>query len=115
MRRSHEPLLWLLFGAGGLLAAWLGPALILFTGILVPIAAERGVTLLGYEAARGLLQGPAGLAAVAVVTLLLFHAAHRIHHTLHDLGLPAGRRTRLGCYGAAVAGGALAAAAVLAL
>ncbi|MFP4647946.1 MAG: fumarate reductase subunit FrdD [Halorhodospira sp.] len=116
MRRSPEPPLWLLFGAGGLLAALIGPALVAFTGILMPAAAQRGVALLDYETMHALLQAPVARGcAVAVITLMLFHAAHRIYHTLRDLGLRAGRGVRIVCYSGAAAGGLLAVVAVVGL
>lgn len=37
MKRSNEPIFWSLFGAGGLLAALIGPALVFITGIAVPL------------------------------------------------------------------------------
>jgi fumarate reductase subunit D len=36
MKRSNEPIFWALFGAGGMLAALIGPALVFITGIAVP-------------------------------------------------------------------------------
>ncbi len=114
MRQSHEPPCWLLFGAGGTLAALVAPALILYTGVLAPVMAERGMALLDYEAARAIIQGPlAGGTIVVAVTLLGFHAAHRIYHTACDLGARGGRGMRAACYGAAAGGGGIAASALL--
>ena len=36
MKRSIAPVFWLLFGAGGMLAALAGPALVLITGLAAP-------------------------------------------------------------------------------
>src|SRR5471032_1582047 len=36
MKRSNEQIFWSLFGAGGMLAALIGPALVFITGIAVP-------------------------------------------------------------------------------
>ena len=37
----------------------------------------------------------------AVIALFLWHAAHRIFHTLHDIGIHAGMGAKLICYGSA--------------
>ena len=37
MRRSNAPVFWLLFGAGGMLSALLGAALVSITGIAAPL------------------------------------------------------------------------------
>ena len=37
LKRTHEPIVWSLFGAGGVLSAMFGPMLILVTTILVPL------------------------------------------------------------------------------
>ena len=37
MKRSNEPILWDLFGAGGVLSALLAPILIFITGIVTPV------------------------------------------------------------------------------
>ncbi len=116
MKRSHEPPLWLLFGAGGLLAALLGPALILLTGVVVPVAAERGVEVLGYEATRELLARPlVGVLLALSLGVVLWHAAHRIYHTLRDLGMRAGQGVWWACYGSAAIGTLVAIGAVIAL
>jgi fumarate reductase subunit D len=48
MKRSDEPVYWLLFGAGGVVAAVLLPVLILITGLLVPLGILNADTL-SYE------------------------------------------------------------------
>jgi fumarate reductase subunit D len=35
----------------------------------------------------------------AVIALFLWHAAHRIFHSLHDIGIHAGTGAKLLCYG----------------
>lgn len=89
-RRAVEPVFWALFGAGGLLAALLGPALALVTLVLAPLGWLLPPETLSYARVLAFVQGwPGKLAVLAVVSLFLFHGVHRIHHTLHDLGLPA--------------------------
>jgi Fumarate reductase subunit D len=48
MKRSDEPVYWLLFGAGGVVAAVLLPVMILITGLLVPLGILNADTL-SYE------------------------------------------------------------------
>lgn len=36
-KRSNVPIFWLLFGAGGMMAALFGPILVFITGIAVPL------------------------------------------------------------------------------
>jgi fumarate reductase subunit D len=112
MKRSHEPLFWALFGAGGMLSALLAPALVVVTGIALPLG-WLPASAWGHAEWLAALQHPlARLALLAVVALFLFHGGHRIRHSLHDLGLPGGAWMRLAgiaCYGLAMAGSALAA------
>jgi fumarate reductase subunit D len=109
MKRSHEPVFWALFGAGGMLSALLAPVLILVTGIAVPLGWLPADTL---SAARlqGLLSHlPARLAALALISLFMFHGCHRLLHSLHDLGLPRARLAPWLFYGAAAAATLMAA------
>jgi fumarate reductase subunit D len=39
---------------------------------------------------------------LAVIALFAWHAAHRIFHSLHDVGIHAGALARLVCYGVAL-------------
>jgi fumarate reductase subunit D len=114
MKRSNQPILWSLFGAGGMLAALVGPALVFITGI----AAPTGVLpdLMSYRHALAFARNGAGkLFLFLVVSLFLWHGAHRIFHSLHDLGLPTGTLAKLLCYGLALAGTVASAVALLAL
>jgi len=101
-RRSHEPLVWLLFAAGGMLAAMLLPALIFVTGIAVPAGLLPEASL-DYPRVMRLVGGvPGKLGAFVCVSLLFWHAMHRIFHGLHDLGIDANRNQyRLATYGLA--------------
>lgn len=86
-RRSHEPVVWLLFAAGGMIAAMLLPALIVVTGLAEPAGLLPAASL-DYERVARLVGSPVGkLLAFAVVSLLFWHAMHRIFHGLHDLGI----------------------------
>ena len=56
MKRSHEPIFWSLFGAGGVLSALTAPILILITGIIAPIGVWMPQQALRYERVLGFAQ-----------------------------------------------------------
>jgi fumarate reductase subunit D len=107
-KRSLEPLLWLLFSAGGVLSALLLPALALLFGIAFPLgwlaAPSHGHLL-------GVLRHPlTRVTFFLLCTLALFHWAHRFRYTLYD-GLQIkhlNELINLFCYGGAIAGSAAA-------
>ncbi|MGD2172224.1 MAG: fumarate reductase subunit D [Gammaproteobacteria bacterium] len=96
MKRSHEPVFWSLFGAGGMLSALTGCALVFVTGIGVPLALWLSPGLMRYENMQAFVDLWAGkLAIFAVIVLFLWHATLRILLLLHDFGLAKGLPTRL--------------------
>ena len=108
MKRSNEPVFWSLFGAGGLLAALIGPALVFITGIAVPFALMNPDTM-NYANILAFCQHWAGkFFAFAVIALFMWHAAHRIAIVLHDLGVHAVALVKFGCYGLALFGTVIA-------
>ena len=105
MKRSHEPIFWSLFGAGGVLSALLAPILIFITGIITPIGIWMPHQALAYERVLAFSQHWIGKALIlAVISLFLFHAAHRIYHGLHDIGVHAGTGAMVASYGGALIG-----------
>lgn len=113
--RSHAPVFWLLFGAGGMLAALLGPGLVLVT-LLAPQGWGLSADLFDYPRmlafgqhwfAKGLL--------FAVVSLFAWHAVHRILCTLHDFGIHKTFGVKVACYGIALSITGVAAYALLAI
>ena len=79
MARSNEPAFWSLFSAGGMVAAFLIPAAILITAYMVPagkIEADNLRMVMSHPISRLLL--------VAMISLPLFHWAHRFRYTLYD-------------------------------
>jgi fumarate reductase subunit D len=116
MKRSHEPILWSLFGAGGVLSALVGPVLILVTGLLVPAGLWLPSEAMSYERMQVFAGNPLGkLVIVAVISLFLWHGMHRVYHGLHDLGLRTGTPALVACYGLALAATLIAAALVLSI
>jgi fumarate reductase subunit D len=116
MKRSNAPIFWGLFGAGGMLAALLGPMLVWITGIGVPLGWLLPRDLMSYPRMLAFAQHGAGKVFIlAVVALFAWHAVHRILHSLHDLLLPTGSAARLLCYGSALAITLAAAAGLLAI
>ena len=105
MKRSHEPIFWALFGAGGMLAALTGPGLVFITGIAVPFGLIFAPDTMSYGHMLAFAQNWAGKCFLfAVVALFLWHAAHRIAILLHDFGVRAAGAVRLFCYGFAFVG-----------
>lgn len=106
MKRSNKPIFWSLFGAGGMLSALIGPALILVTGIAAPF----GYVDLRYERVHSLAQHGLGKVAIfLVISLFLFHGLHRMYHSLHDLGVHVGPGRKALFHGIATAGSVVAA------
>ena len=80
-RATLEPLLWLLFSAGGVVAALLIPVLLLLFGLAFPLgwpsppSHEHMLTVLGHPLSQ--------VTIFVSCTLLLFHSAHRVRFTLY--------------------------------
>ena len=115
MKRSSAPVFWLLFGAGGMLSALFGGVLVFVTGIATPLGWPAGAALMRYPRMLALSQHWFAKGFLfAVIALFAWHAVHRIYHSLHDLGVHAGTRAKLACYGVALAITLVAAAGLLA-
>lgn len=103
MRRSNEPIVWSLFGIGGVLSALLGPVLILITGIIAPTGIGMPLEAMAYPRMLAFAQSWFGkVVLLVVISLFLWHAVHRIRHSLHDLGIHAGTGAAVLCYGFAL-------------
>jgi fumarate reductase subunit D len=108
-RPPIEPLLWLLFSAGGVLSALLVPVLLLLFGVAYPLG---WLTPPSHEAVLELFSKSSVLGWVVRVTLFLlcwlglFHWAHRFRYTLYD-GLQIkhlNEMINVLCYGGAIIG-----------
>ena len=100
MARSNKPILWLPFAAGGQIAAFIIPVLILITGVLMPL----GIVSLSYDKMAAFAHNPLGkLILFGAIAFPAWHAGHRLRMTAHDLGLGGGAMVKLVCYGFAAA------------
>lgn len=116
MKRSTQPIFWLLFGAGGMLSALIGAALVFLTGIAAPLGARGFAAVMTYANVLAFTRNWAGKAFVfAVVALFVWHGAHRIYHSLHDFQVHTGLAAKLACYGLAFIATVVAAAALLSI
>jgi fumarate reductase subunit D len=109
IKRHPEPLLWMLFSAGGMISGMLMPVLILMFGIAFPLG---WVTPPTHTQITAVMANPiARVVLFSLCALSLFHWAHRFRHTLYD-GLQIKHLNEviaMVSYGAAVVGSALAA------
>ena len=107
--RPITPFLWTLFGAGGTIAALLFPVHLVLSGLVFPLGALEAPS---YDVLYALVRHPvARLYLLVVITLPLFHWAHRFRYTLYDV-LQLKHLYRLIavlCYSAALLGSAVAA------
>ena len=108
-QRTSEPFLWLLFSAGGVMAALVLPVLILLFGLAFPMGWLSPPT---HEHWLAVLRHPISRVVLVVICVLaLFHAAHRLRFTLYD-GLQVKHLYEVVnpvCYGGAIVGSVLAA------
>jgi succinate dehydrogenase subunit D len=104
MARPLTPFLWTLFSAGGTVAALLYPVHFFLTGLAFPAG---WLPSPAYGALHSLVVHPlARLYLFVLVSLPLFHWAHRFRYTLYD-GLQLKHLTALIavlCYGTALIG-----------
>jgi fumarate reductase subunit D len=82
IKRHPEPLLWILFSAGGIVSAMLMPILVLLFGLAFPLG---WLAPPPYERMLRVMTNPiTRVVLFALVFLSLFHWAHRFRHTLYD-------------------------------
>ena len=87
MKDFSEPFWWALFAAGGMVAALFMPAHMLVTCLLVPLGLADAPP---WDEMRALFgHGLFRLYLVVLVSLPLFHWAHRFRAAFNDLGLRA--------------------------
>ncbi len=100
MAKSNEPAFWSLFSAGGVVAALFVPITLILTGMAVRaswIREDDLFTLIHHPLTR--------LYLFVLISLPLFHWAHRFRYAAKDLGLKGlGVVLPIVCYGAAILG-----------
>jgi fumarate reductase subunit D len=107
-KRSNEPFVWLLFSAGGVVAALLIPIHLFLFGVAFPLGWLNAPS---YDTVLALASSPIGRLYLFVLCMLpLFHWAHRFRYTLYD-GLQIKHLDELVntfCYGGAIVGTVIA-------
>jgi fumarate reductase subunit D len=103
-RTTVEPFVWLLFSAGGVVAALVLPVLLVLFGVAIPLgwvdAPDHGHML-------AVLRNPlTRLGLLGICALALVHAAHRLRFTLEHAFQLRRADTIIAtvCYGGALAG-----------
>jgi len=85
-KRSIAPIFWLLFGAGGMVSALFGPALILLTGVMLPHGWGIPERFGDFAHADVFARNPLGkLVILGVIALFCWHGAERLFLTLKDM------------------------------
>ncbi len=85
MAKSNKPIFWSLFAAGGTLAAFLAPVLAL---LFLLLSLSHAPDVLSYARLHAFAAHWFGkLSLMAVITLFLWHAAHRLRVTVYDFGV----------------------------
>ncbi|MCK3654953.1 fumarate reductase [Pasteurellaceae bacterium Macca] len=78
-KRSNEPAVWLLFGAGGAISAVFFPVLVLILGFLLPFGLVTPDNIIAFSQTF--------IGKLAILALLIFPmwcGMHRVHLGLHD-------------------------------
>jgi fumarate reductase subunit D len=113
-RSTPEPFVWLLFSAGGVVAALVLPVLVVLFGLAIPLG---WVDAPSHAHLLAVLRNPlTKLGLIGICALALVHAAHRLRFTVEH-GLQLRRYDGIiatVCYGGALLGTAAAAYLLLA-
>lgn len=114
-KKNNDPFWWTLFGAGGTISAFFIPVHVLLMGIAIPIGLFAAPD---YEGLLELARHPVSrIYLFALISLSLFHWAHRFRYTLYD-GLQLKHLEQsimVFCYGSAFVGTVVAALFVLSM
>jgi len=87
-----------------MLAALFGSALVWVTGLGGPLGWAGGLHGLDYATVAAIARHPLGkLLLFGFTALFAWHAAHRLLHSLHDVGIALSAGTKALCYGTAAA------------
>ena len=82
MKRSREPIVWVVFGGGDMASALFLPVLILVLFIALPLGWVQSAPI---DDLQWLVRHPlTRLGLIVFVMLCLFHWAHRFRYTLYD-------------------------------
>ncbi len=101
-KRSHEPVVWLMFAGGGMVTALMWPAILLAFVVLIPWELIS-IDLVSYERILQLSESWLGrLVWLALIIFPAWHALHRLYHLSRDVRLGNARFMSILCYGAAV-------------
>jgi len=104
VKRSIAPVFWLLFGAGGMLSALIGPALVLVTGLEAPTGIGISPDFMSFDRATIFAHSVAGkFILFGVIVLFIWHGGERIYLTLRDMHAGGKLALMWICYGSAAA------------
>jgi len=96
-KRSNEPVFWLLFGAGGMLSAFLLPIIILIMIVWVPFFKVPDYEQIMFWSGSWLGR----FIWLGIISLTAWHAFHRIFHLTQDFKLGHKKVFQSICYGLA--------------
>jgi len=102
MAKSNKPVIWGAFAAGGTVAAFFTPVLIVLT---LMAATGHAPDILSYDRLHAFAAHWFGKASLfGVIALSLWGAAHRLRVTLYDFGVRADTLVAIAVYLVAAAG-----------
>ena len=111
MAKSHKPVVWFPFAAGGTVIAFFIPVIVILTFLAALGHAPAGLSYERMHAFAG--SGLGKLIIFGVVALSLWSSAHRLRCTFYDFGVRADTLVATVLYVAAIAGSLLSAVYLL--
>ena len=111
MAKSHKPVVWFPFAAGGTVIAFCIPVIVVLTFLAALGHVPAGLSYERMHAFAG--SGLGKLILFGVIALSLWSSAHRLRCTFYDFGVRADTLVATVLYVAAIAGSLLSAAYLL--